>query len=929
MHFPRAARWCAAPAPPFSPEVLPNVTLPTSALHTALRDLLRVHAPEATLLAAVGKQVLSVRADAAPFETPSGELIPPDAWLDRGQLSWLTRDGALLGLLWSEETAVPDGAVEVLTLLLSAASAEGANREADMLITQLPAPTAWLNADLVFRQVSRTFLELFGLSGPDVVGQPLQTVFPGREDLVHSLTLAASGRASHLADEYALVPDRSGAGIPATGTTATSGSGMTSTAVTAPGVTTRGVWLRGEARPYFGGASAGVLWTVQDVSGEREEAARLTALLDGLETPLALLTDTGTVLAASTGLSDLAPATAPAILGTPLWTWPCFADLPSELVRDLVRVAASGGAANGDVPLVSGGTLPLAVRRSTAPGLLVAAGLSGRGAGLQASSSVVAQVLALSDAATILLDHAGRAQLVSEQAAQLVGLDAAKLLNLSLSRVLGELGVRLHTPEGDPVSIPDLRTLNLPLIRELLVVRPDGVARHMEVRATRVEEGSKPGTLLVLRDLTALRRAQAKMKHDARHDALTGLPNRPGLREHLAASATPKTGAVVCLDADGFGALNAALGRTACDHLLIQLAARLNDLAGLHGGLAARLADDTFAAHLPDLSAEGAVQAIQAALQVPLRSGRRDVSLTFALGVAHLPADMTADAALADAEIAMQHAKRQGRAQTSAFHPGLRASVAEAYELEDALRGAIAGDQFTLVYQPAVRLLDGQPFSAEALLRWQHPTLGTLAPSRFLPLASRSDLIMQVGDWVVQEALRGRAKIRASLPGHSDWQVSVNLSLEELRRSAGLEHLMPLLAQQGAPDIEVSAGSLLDHSQDTLGLLEQLRTHGARLIVDDFGDGASSLTALTRFPLSGVKLHPTLTARLPNDERSLTLTEATVDLAHRLNLHVTAVGVETQDQLNVLRDLGCDAAQGYAITPPLSAGDLGVWLAQR
>ena len=890
------------------PEVLPNVTLPTSALHTALRDLLRVHAPEATLLASVGKQVLSVRADAAPFETPSGELIPPDAWLDHGQLSWLTRDGALLGLLWSEEAAIPEGAVEVLTLLLSAASAEGANREADMLITQLPAPTAWLNADLVFRQVSRTFLELFGLSGPAVVGQPLQAVFPGREDLVHCLSQAAAGRATHLPDEYALLPDRN------TGA-AESGSA--------------GVWLRGEARPYFGGAAAGVLWTVQNVSGERQEAARLTALLDGLETPLALLTDTGTVLAASTGLSDLAPATAPALVGTPLWTWPCFSDLPSELLRDLVRVAASGGAANGDVPLVSGGTLPLALRRSTAPGLLVAAGLSGRGAGLQASSSVVAQVLALSDAATILLDHAGRTQLVSEQAAGLVGLDAAKLLNLSLSRVLGELGVRLHTPEGDPMPIPDLRTLNLPLTRELLVVRPDGVARHMEVRATRVEEGGRPGTLLVLRDLTALRRAQAKMKHDARHDALTGLPNRPGLREHLAAAATPKTGAVVCLDADGFGALNAALGRTACDHLLIQLAARLNDLAGVHGGLAARLADDTFAAHLPYLSADDAVQAIQAALQVPLRSGRRDVSLTFALGVSHLPADMTADAALADAEIAMQHAKRQGRAQTSAFHPGLRASVAEAFELEDALRGAIAGEQFTLLYQPAVRLEDGQPFSAEALLRWKHPTLGTLAPSRFLPLASRSDLIMQVGDWVVQEALRGRDAIRASLPAHINWRVSVNLSLEELRRSAGLEHLMPLLAQQGAPDIEVSAGSLIDHSQDTLGLLEQLRTHGARLIVDDFGDGASSLTALTRFPLSGVKLHPTLTARLPGDERSLTLVQGTIDLAHRLGLHVTAVGVETQEQLSVLRDLGCDAAQGYAITPPLSATDLGVWLAER
>ena len=260
----------------------------------------------------------------------------------------------------------------------------------------------------------------------------------------------------------------------------------------------------------------------------------------------------------------------------------------------------------------------------------------------------------------------------------------------------------------------------------------------------------------------------------------------------------------------------------------------------------------------------------------------------------------------------------------------LRDEVARAFELEEALRGALDRDQFTLLYQPALSLKRGRAQSAEALLRWNHPTLGLLAPAHFLELASRSELITHVSEWVVQEAVLGRQAVRAALPErYANWSVSVNLGLEELRRSAGLRRLLPLLSTEGAPDIEVSAGSLLDHSQETLGLLEQLRSLGARLSVDDFGDGASSLAALTRFPLSAVKLHPTLTARLPGDEKSLTLVQGTIDLAHNLGLQVVAVGVETADQLGILRELGCDAAQGYAITPPLSGADLIGWLREH
>ncbi|WP_412026666.1 EAL domain-containing protein [Deinococcus yunweiensis] len=866
----------------------------TTALQSALSDLLRMHAPRATLLASVGEEVLRVRADAT-ANVIGVDLVPPDDWFERGEMTWLTRDGALLGLLWSEDGQVPATAVQVLTMLLAAARVDGANREAEVLVTQLPMATAWLSADLQFRRVSRPFLELFGLTDAQLVGRSLSQVFPDRPALLASLTQAAAGRSIRLADERF---ETSGAAL----------------------------WVRGEARSYFGGASAGVMLTLQDVTGEYDRASRVTALLD-TDLPSALLSDAGIVLNASQGLLELCPPSASAAPGAPLWAWPCFADVPSEAVRNLVKLAATGGSARAEVALANGERLPLSVRRTSEPGLLVVEGLTGRRDG-QIPSGMITQVLAQSEDATVLVDASGRAQLVSERAAQLLGVEASRLVGLGLTRVLGELGVRTYTTDGDPLLLPEWRTLTLPLRRELLLALPDGGLRHMEVRAAALETDTG-SVLLTLRDLTALRRAQARVRHNARHDALTGLLNRIGLREAIAAPAAVRggLGTVVCVDIDGFGSLNAALGKTACDHLLIQVAARLHDMATAQGGSAARLTDDTFVVVLPGLGAAEATQAVQEALGSSVRAGQRDVPLTCAMGLVTPRTVTTPDAALGDAEIAMQHAKRQGRAQVRTYDPGMRAQVARAFELEDALRGAVAGGQFTLLYQPVTDLISGRALGAESLLRWNHPALGVLPPSQFLPLAGHSDLITEVSAWVLEHALNGRQTIRTALPDRfGAWQVSVNLGLEELRRSAGLGRVQSLLSEHGAPDIEVAAGSLIDHSQETLGLLEQLRTLGAHLSVDDFGDGASSLSALTRFPLSAVKLHPTLTARLPDDQRSVALAQGTIDLAHRLGLTVVAVGVETSEQLDILASMGCDAAQGYAICPPLALPDLLKWL---
>lgn len=902
----------------FSP-VQAGAGQPSAALYTALSDLLRAHAPEAALLARVGGAVL--RFEAGTLEQCGPELEPPEAWLEGGEMTWLSRDGELLGLLWSDAGPVSPTAVEVLTMLLAASRPDGAGREAEVLVTQLPVATAWLTPELVFRRVSRPFLELLNLSDAGVLGRTVAEVLPGHPALLLALQGAVAGRSVALPDER-LVGDDAGA-VPSR-------------------------WVRGEARPYLGGWGAGVMLTLQDVSGEYERAARVSALLD-TRTPAALLTEDGTVLHASPGLSELAPhlpgQPLPALAGAPLWAWAGFEGAPSAAVRTLVRQAAGGSVARGDVKLASGELLTLTVRRSPESGLLVAESV-GASVGGAAPLGLISQMLALSEDAAVLVDAAGRAQLINDRAAALLGVEAPRLVGLGLTRVLSELGVKVFSPDGQPLPLPDWRALPLPLRREVLLALPGHSLRHMELRVTPVgpegshrdagPRGSVPagGLLLTLRDVTVLRRAEAKMHHDARHDSLTGLRNRVGLREDLAAlQAEPgASGALVCLNIDGFSALNTALGRVACDRLLIGLAARLSDLmAGLGQGQgsAARLEGGTFAALLPGLDIHDAVEAVQRSLSVPLRCGPRETPLTFALGVTAL--DGSAEDVISNAEIAVRHARQQGRGGLGFYTPALRAGVRNSYALEEDLRGALTAREFTLLYQPILNLKTGQALGAESLLRWQHPELGLLLPQSFLEVAGRSDLITHIGEWVVEEAVASRERVRAecaaTLP---DWQVSVNLSLEELRRSEGLRRLLPLLSAQGAPDIEVTAGSLLDHSEETLELLEQLRGHGARLCVDDFGDGAgSNLSALTRFPLSVIKLHPTLTARLPGDARVVTLVEATIDLAHRLGLGVVAVGVERAEQLEILRELGCDAAQGYVVCPPLPEAELLAWLSKR
>ena len=908
-----------------------------------LGDLLRLHAPLATLMAPLGNQVFRVSADGPATELPGAELSPPDEWMDRGELRWISQGGALLGLLWSADP-LPDSVTALLNLLLRSVRHSGEGQDTGLLLTHLPTPVAWLDGELNFRQVSRHFLTLHGLQHREVLGRGVREVFPARQQLPHLLERALAGQAVCLPLE----------------------------GVSCPGTEGKTLWLRGEARAYFDAQGVGVLWTSQDASDERHLARQLDSLLDDSGVMMAVLNSQGLVQNASCALMALGGATSsgaglpPVLLGAALWDWPSWTAEARVTVRALVEQAAGGQSAGADVQTVRGGVLRLSlhgdgIHSMRSPGhpsssLLIAechdlSALRELQEQSAVQGSLITEILTRSGEAILIVNAAGKVTLASQEAANLLGTEASRLTGAGLGRLLRDLGVQVLGADLNRLDYQNWQRETMPPQQEVTLINAAGVQHTVRLGVSLLPslEGQRPGLMLTLRDVTALRRMEARLRHDTQHDALTGLLNRTGLRSRLTAlgqellttcapanlaeTATLNTGTPVtllALDISGFPALTAALGRTASDALLVHLAARLVDWQP--GLLVARLNSDVFVLAARGVatdksSLEDVLKDLQHHLRAPLRLSGRDLPLSFRLGAAGGLVGSDPEVLIGQAETALgfvTHERPERRGAGAVYHEAMRAEVARDFRLESELPQALVGGELRLSYQPVVSLtqhsVTGGPLllGAEALLRWNHPELGLLAPPAFLPLAARSALISDIGEWVVGQALAARAGWQASRPG---LRVSVNLSLDELLRQDDLERLFPVMQQYGAPDFELSVGSLLGYSERTLGLLERLHALGAQLLIDDFGDGASSLSSLERFPITGVKLHPSFVARLPNP-RAYKLLQATTALAGSLGLNVTAVGVESAEQLALLKKAGVGAAQGYYFAAPMSAEEL-------
>ncbi len=441
-------------------------------------------------------------------------------------------------------------------------------------------------------------------------------------------------------------------------------------------------------------------------------------------------------------------------------------------------------------------------------------------------------------------------------------------------------------------------------------------------------------------DITATKNYQAELEFQASHDTLTGLANRHLLRDRLsqAISYADSYGHAVWLvhiDLDQFKFINDALGHHGGDLLLRSVADRLKQ--GLRGAdTVARINGDEFLLIFIDGKEQGIgigiIQQIMQTVAVPLQIDNHELYLTCSAGIAVYPNDAAdAETLTKDAEIAMYRAKDAGRGTYRFYTSAMNKRALERLRLESDLRGALERDEFVLYYQPQVELRSGQVVGMEALIRWQHPQLGLVAPARFIGLAEETGLIVPLGAWVIRAACRqNKAWQEAGLP---NLRVSVNLSARQFYDKELAQSIAAMLEQAGlAPHtfgIELTESLVMADVEHAVEILHQLHAIGVQLSIDDFGTGYSSLSYLKRFPIDVLKIDQSFVRDITLDSDDAAIVLSIISLAHNLKMSVIAEGVETAEQLDFLRCNGCNEIQGYHFSQPLPAAEFQQLLLQH
>jgi diguanylate cyclase (GGDEF)-like protein len=441
--------------------------------------------------------------------------------------------------------------------------------------------------------------------------------------------------------------------------------------------------------------------------------------------------------------------------------------------------------------------------------------------------------------------------------------------------------------------------------------------------------------------------SRARLLDGAQCDQLTGLLNRNLLRDRLRhamnrANRNRRLVALLLLNINGFKEINGEFGCEAGDELLSQTGTAIRRCLR-DSDTVARWGGDEFIALLEDLGFESDAQAVAEKildrLKPPLSVAGRECFVTLAVGVALYPAaDCDLDALLKRADIAMRGAKRWGENSVQVYSGDTVQPQSERLALKNGLRDALAQGQLFLEYQPQLDLASRRVVGVEALLRWQHPVYGRVAPSRFIPLAEETGMIVPIGDWALRTACRqNRAWQAAGLP---EIKTAVNLSARQLKEPGLPARVLAILAETGMParclDLEITEGMLIEDLAANCALMSGLRQAGVLVSIDDFGTGYSSLNYLSELPVDILKMDGLFVRRLGaaasncgGAGRSFAIAEAIVAMAHRLGLDVIAEAVETPEQLADLCAMGCDAAQGYYFARPLPPGEVAALLARQ
>jgi diguanylate cyclase (GGDEF)-like protein len=455
--------------------------------------------------------------------------------------------------------------------------------------------------------------------------------------------------------------------------------------------------------------------------------------------------------------------------------------------------------------------------------------------------------------------------------------------------------------------------------------------RWLTVNAVPLEPDGEddPGEAIVsLTDITHQRNAEALIRHQALHDPLTDLPNRRRVLAHLggalAADGDGQGAAVLSLGVDQFHVVNDSLGHAAGDQLLVALAERLRALVR-RDDFVGHLGGDEFVVVRPAPDEHGAValaQRILTGLEEPLATQGEPHVVRASIGIALAAAGTSAEDALRDADTAMYRARDSGRGRYEVFDEDARAAVVRRHRAELGLRSALEAGDVAVHYQPVWRIADGQPVAVEALARWHDPVLGPVSPAEFIPVAEQTGLILRLGEWVLREACRQAAAWNRERVCGGRTVVTVNVAARQLEHAGFADIVADALAATGlhprALGLEVTEG-LLCGEAETAAELNRLAELGVRIVLDDFGTGYSSLSRLKNFPLEVLKIDRAFTAGLTRDPYDRAIVEAMVSIATGVGMRVVAEGVESEEQLACLRELGCELAQGFLFARPLPA----------
>lgn len=556
---------------------------------------------------------------------------------------------------------------------------------------------------------------------------------------------------------------------------------------------------------------------------------------------------------------------------------------------------------------------------------------------LQASEGMVSLLAESGSDLTYIISRDGSFSYVSPSICKLTNYDPEDIL-------AAQPGAFIHTDDVKMVQHAIDDAFNQPGIS---IPLNDHRVRHRDLKwlyfegsATCMMDGAHADNVVVTcHDVTERKRQEETIYRQANYDTLTGLPNRLMFADRLATALLRarrernKIG-LLFIDLDGFKKINDTLGHSAGDELLKQISNRLS-LCVRQDDTIARLGGDEFTVILPNIRGPGDTEVVAKkiieSVRAPVSLADNEVYVSASIGITLYPDDADDEETLIKhADTAMYEAKAAGRRTYKFFTANMNAAAQEKMALEMELRAAIERDEFDIRYQPIVDLKSGQVTGAEALVRWNHPTRGYTGPDVFIPLAEEQGIIVPIGEWVLQKACETARRWRDS--GRENLQMAINVSPRQCQEPDFESMAAAVLSQAGLPPqcvtLEITESLFIEGSHESaVQALHGLREKGTLLSLDDFGTGYSSLSYLKRFPVDVLKIDREFVDDVTSSTEDQALCQAVIAMAHAFNLNVVGEGVETIEHAQILQQMGCDRAQGYLISKPLSASDFDQFVA--